>query len=248
MVDLMASGTHHAVILFVDQYLTLSGLVYGGVLERHPALQVRCSSAAAGGSRTGWTAWTSSSRRTAGRAAKLSLTPSEYFRRQCVISFDPGERTMGAMAASRATTTSSGRPTSRTATRSTPASSTSSASTPKTWNRPTARKIVGENAARLYGIEDLVRRDAPRLISREPDSISSCAARPSSTAAVSRRTPPTSPSATDRSPGRSRRRARRRPRSTPTAWSSRRASSTSTRTTTRSCTGNPPRRRRRGTA
>jgi uncharacterized protein len=30
--------------------------------------------------------------------APLSLTPSEYFRRNCVISFDPGERTMGAMA------------------------------------------------------------------------------------------------------------------------------------------------------
>jgi hypothetical protein len=31
-------------------------------------------------------------------AAKLSLKPSEYFRRQCVISFDPGERSAGAMA------------------------------------------------------------------------------------------------------------------------------------------------------
>ena len=29
--------------------------------------------------------------------APLSLKPSEYFRRQCVISFDPGERSMGAM-------------------------------------------------------------------------------------------------------------------------------------------------------
>ena len=31
-------------------------------------------------------------------ASKLSLKPSEYFRRQCVISFDPGERSAGAMA------------------------------------------------------------------------------------------------------------------------------------------------------
>ena len=94
-------------------------------------------------------------------AAKMSLAPSEYFRRQCVMSFDPGEHTMGAMAASRAPTTSSGRPTSRTATRSIPASSTSCASTPTTWNRPIGRKLFGENAARLYGIEDLVAARVP---------------------------------------------------------------------------------------
>ena len=40
MMDLMAPGTHHAVILFFDQYMTLSNLVYAGVLERHPALKV----------------------------------------------------------------------------------------------------------------------------------------------------------------------------------------------------------------
>jgi predicted TIM-barrel fold metal-dependent hydrolase len=99
MVDLMAMGTHHALILFMDQYLTLAGLVYGGVLERHPDLRVLVLEC--GG---GWIAhwmdrfdefleayeWA--------LPAKLSLTPSEYFRRQCVISFDPGERTMGAMA------------------------------------------------------------------------------------------------------------------------------------------------------
>jgi uncharacterized protein len=100
MIDLMAMGTHHALILFMDQYLTLAGLVYGGVLERHPDLRVIVLEC--GG---GWIAhwmdrfdefleaydWA--------LPAKLSLAPSEYFRRQCVISFDPGERTMGAMAA-----------------------------------------------------------------------------------------------------------------------------------------------------
>jgi predicted TIM-barrel fold metal-dependent hydrolase len=99
MVDLMAMGTHHALILFMDQYLTLAGLVYGGVFERHPDLQVLVLEC--GG---GWIAhwmdrfdefleaydWA--------LTAPLSLTPSEYFRRNCVISFDPGERTMGAMA------------------------------------------------------------------------------------------------------------------------------------------------------
>jgi predicted TIM-barrel fold metal-dependent hydrolase len=99
MIDLMAMGTHHALILFMDQYLTLAGLVYGGVLERHPDLRVLVLEC--GG---GWIAhwmdrfdefleaydWA--------LPAKLSLAPSEYFRRQCLISFDPGERTMGAMA------------------------------------------------------------------------------------------------------------------------------------------------------
>ena len=40
MIDLMAMGTHHALILFMDQYMTLAGLVYGGVFERHPTLKV----------------------------------------------------------------------------------------------------------------------------------------------------------------------------------------------------------------
>src|SRR5262245_23446868 len=40
MAALMAPGTHHAVILFFDNYLTLANLVYAGVLERHPRLRV----------------------------------------------------------------------------------------------------------------------------------------------------------------------------------------------------------------
>ena len=36
----MAPGTHHANILMIDDYVTLSNLVYGGVLERHPYLRV----------------------------------------------------------------------------------------------------------------------------------------------------------------------------------------------------------------
>ena len=92
--DLMAFGTHHALILFFDSYLTLSNLVYGGVLERHPDLTVAVLEC--GG---GWIGhwmdrldeflesyeWA--------LEAPLSLKPSEYFRRQCVVSFDPGEHT-----------------------------------------------------------------------------------------------------------------------------------------------------------
>jgi uncharacterized protein len=98
MVDLMAPGTHHAIILFFDQYLTLSNLVYAGVLERHPDLKVAVLEC--GG---GWIAhWMDRMdeflEAYAWAAEPLSLTPSEYFRRQCVVSFDPGEHSMTAMA------------------------------------------------------------------------------------------------------------------------------------------------------
>ena len=90
---LMAPGTHHALIPVIDQMVTLSNLTYGGVLERHPGLKVAVLES--GG---GWIAhwmdrlnefeesyhWA---------AAPMSLSAEEYFRRQCWISFDPGERT-----------------------------------------------------------------------------------------------------------------------------------------------------------
>lgn len=97
MVQYMAPATAHAVILFFDQYMTLSNLVYGGVLERHPALKVLILECGGGWighwmdrvdefvDAYGW------------QLQHLSLKPSEYFLRQGWISFDPGERTMGAM-------------------------------------------------------------------------------------------------------------------------------------------------------
>jgi uncharacterized protein len=129
--------------------------VYGGVFERHPELQVLVLEC--GG---GWIAhwmdrfdefleaydWA--------LPAPLELTPSEYFRRNCVISFDPGERTMGAMASLAGEDNliwASDFP-------------HSDAKYPGVVDElmehvehlPAARqrKIVGENAARIYGIED----------------------------------------------------------------------------------------------
>jgi uncharacterized protein len=154
MVDLMAMGTHHALILFFDQYLTLSGLVYGGVFERHPDLRVLVLECG-GGWIAHWMdrldefldayAWA--------LPAKLSLTPSETFRRHCTISFDPGERTMAAMAELAGEDNliwASDFP-------------HSDARYPgvvdelleKTAALPAerARKLVGANAARVYGIE-----------------------------------------------------------------------------------------------
>ena len=98
MMDLMAPGTHHAVILFFDQYMTLANLVYAGVLERHPTLKVAVLECG-GGWIAHWMDRMDEFLEAYGWAtAKLSLTPSEYFRRQCVISFDPGEHTMSSMA------------------------------------------------------------------------------------------------------------------------------------------------------
>ncbi len=93
----MAPATHHPLILFFDCYTTLANLVYAGVLERFPELKVLILEC--GG---GWIAhwldrldefvdayrW---------QLGHLKLKPSEYFLRQGYISFDPGEKTMGAM-------------------------------------------------------------------------------------------------------------------------------------------------------
>jgi predicted TIM-barrel fold metal-dependent hydrolase len=95
MGPLMAPGTHHALIPVIDQMVTLSNLTYGGVLEQHPDLKVVVLES--GG---GWIAhWMDRlnefEESYSWAAAPMSLTPEEYFKRQCWISFDPGERTPG---------------------------------------------------------------------------------------------------------------------------------------------------------
>jgi len=98
MMHLMAPGTHHALIPVIDQMVTLSNLVYGGVLERHPGLKVAVLES--GG---GWIAhWMDRlnefEESYSWAAAPMSVNAEAYFRRQCWISFDPGERTAGALA------------------------------------------------------------------------------------------------------------------------------------------------------
>lgn len=98
MREYMADGTHHALILFFDQYMTLSNLVYGGTLERHPELKLLILEC--GG---GWIAhWMDRldefPRAYDWQLKHLKLEPSEYFLRQGYISFDPGEHTKAAMA------------------------------------------------------------------------------------------------------------------------------------------------------
>ncbi len=90
---LMAPGTHHALILLFDQQMTLSNLAYGGVLERHPGLKVivlECG----GGWIAHWMDRLDEFEESYGWATpNLSLSAGDYFRRQCWVSFDPGERT-----------------------------------------------------------------------------------------------------------------------------------------------------------
>ena len=73
--------------------ITLSNLVYGGVLEQFPELKVivlECG----GGWIAHWMDRLDEFLESYGWATPtLSLTPREYFQRQCWISFDPGERT-----------------------------------------------------------------------------------------------------------------------------------------------------------
>jgi len=163
MADLMAMGTQHALILFFDQYLTLAGLVYGGLLERHPGLQVLVLES--GG---GWIAhwmdrfdeflkaydWA--------LPAPLSLKPSDYFRRQCAISFDPGERTLPVMAELAGEGNliwASDFPHSDATY---PGVVDELAESMEHMPEGRARKLAGANAARIYRIEDRYAKRAGR--------------------------------------------------------------------------------------
>jgi len=97
MAGLMAPGTHHALILFFDQYMTLANLVYDGVFERHPGLRVAILECG-GGWIAHWMDRLDEFTESYGwQLPHLRLRPSEYFLRQGFVSFDPGERTMGAL-------------------------------------------------------------------------------------------------------------------------------------------------------
>src|SRR5262245_54918273 len=95
LLHLMAPGTHHALIPVVDQQMTLSNLTYGGVLERHPGLKVAVLESG-GGWIVHWMDRLNEFAESYGWAtAPLTMKAEGYFRRQCWISFDPGERTPG---------------------------------------------------------------------------------------------------------------------------------------------------------
>jgi predicted TIM-barrel fold metal-dependent hydrolase len=98
MAQLMAAGTHHALILFFDDYMTLANLVYAGVLEHHPRLRVAILECG-GGWIAHWMDRLDEFTESYGwQLLGLDMKPSAYFRRQGFVSFDPGEHTMGTLA------------------------------------------------------------------------------------------------------------------------------------------------------
>jgi len=98
LLHLMAPGTHHALIPVIDQQMTLSNLTYGGVLERHPGLKVAVLESG-GGWIVHWMDRLNEFEESYGWAtAPMTMHAEDYFRRQCWISFDPGERTPGPLA------------------------------------------------------------------------------------------------------------------------------------------------------
>lgn len=80
-----------------EEQLACLGLIMGGVLERHPGLRVVFLESGCGWL-PHWLERMDDHAQSWGWAMpKLPLTPSEYFARQCVISCDPGERTLASV-------------------------------------------------------------------------------------------------------------------------------------------------------
>jgi predicted TIM-barrel fold metal-dependent hydrolase len=91
------SGLGQAVGNMVDMTVSLGRLLMGGVCERFPNLRILVLESGGG--------WVPSLLERMDEQVEafplekrwLSMLPSEYFKRQCWISFDPGERTPGAL-------------------------------------------------------------------------------------------------------------------------------------------------------
>jgi predicted TIM-barrel fold metal-dependent hydrolase len=88
----------HPSIFFIDDYIGFSQLVCGGVLERHPTLKVVVLEAGGGWLGHWFDRFDHFAQVYAWMAPELRLKPSEYFKRQCWVSFDPDETTLPALA------------------------------------------------------------------------------------------------------------------------------------------------------
>jgi predicted TIM-barrel fold metal-dependent hydrolase len=88
----------HPCIFFIDEMIGFSHLVCGGVLERHPALRVVVLECGGGWLGHWFDRFDHFAHVYGWMAPDLRLKPSEYFRRQCWISFDPDETTLPLLA------------------------------------------------------------------------------------------------------------------------------------------------------
>jgi predicted TIM-barrel fold metal-dependent hydrolase len=87
----------HPSIFFIDNYVGFSHLVCGGVLERHPQLTVVILETGGGWLGHWFDRFDHFAKVYGWMAPELKLTPSEYFKRQCYVSFDPDEKTLPAL-------------------------------------------------------------------------------------------------------------------------------------------------------
>src|SRR5206468_740644 len=88
----------HPSIFFIDDLIGFSHLVCGGVLERHPRLTVAVLEAGGGWLAHWFDRFDHFAHVYGWMAPELGLRPSEYFKRQCYISFDPDETTLPLLA------------------------------------------------------------------------------------------------------------------------------------------------------
>ncbi|MDX2167815.1 MAG: amidohydrolase family protein [Deltaproteobacteria bacterium] len=88
----------HPSIFFIDAFIGFSHLVCGGVLERHPTLTVVVLEAGGGWLGHWFDRFDHFAQVYGWMAPELRLKPSEYFQRQCYVSFDPDETTLPLLA------------------------------------------------------------------------------------------------------------------------------------------------------
>jgi predicted TIM-barrel fold metal-dependent hydrolase len=88
----------HPSIFFIDTFIGFSHLVCGGVLERHPRLTVVILEAGGGWLGHWFDRFDHFAEVYRWMAPDLTLRPSEYFKRQCYVSFDPDETTLPLLA------------------------------------------------------------------------------------------------------------------------------------------------------
>jgi predicted TIM-barrel fold metal-dependent hydrolase len=92
------SGLGQAIGNTVDMIVTMGRLVMGGVCERFPRLDFVFLESGGGWCATQLERMDEQVEQFPLEARRLSLRPSEYFKRQCYISFDPGEWNLAASA------------------------------------------------------------------------------------------------------------------------------------------------------
>ena len=141
----------HAVSHTFEEMLACAQLIAFGVLERHPDLRVVFLESSGGWVPFWLERLDEQAESFGGFCPELRLAPSEYFARQCWISYEIDEQTLPALApVHRRASASCGDRTTRTTTPPSPARWTRCARTMAPLAAGAQAKILGANAAELY--------------------------------------------------------------------------------------------------